>query len=124
MKNFILRDNAVRERALNYIASLPLEPLLEIEVIPYEETRNSRQNKLYWAILNEIAELTGKPSEAWHWFFKKRFIGFDEIEICGEIQIVPHSTTRLKKKKFAEYVTRIEVYVTSDLGINLYRLSA
>jgi hypothetical protein len=110
MKSFILRDNAIRDRAIEYIASLPLEPLLEVDVYKHKKKRTTQQNKLYWAILNELAEVSPHSSEVWAEYFKQEFIGIEEKIVNGRVIKRGISTTTLSTTEFADYVTRIQVF--------------
>ncbi len=110
MKNFILRDNAVRDRVLAYITSVPLDPLLEVDVYEHTKKRTPQQNKLYWAILNELAEAGQYSSEIWHEYMKRKYLGIVEIEVRGEIVQVGRSTAKLSTKEFVDYVTQVQMF--------------
>lgn len=94
---------------------------LAITVSEHRAKRSVDQNKRYWHILNEIADnawLNGKrySAEAWAEHFKRQFIGTEELPNGGSIGI---STTALSVDEFAAYMTRIEVYATETLGVEL-----
>lgn len=94
---------------------------LAVQVSEYKAKRNDRQNRLYWAVLGQIAEqgwLGGRrfSAEAWHHYFRTRFIGFEETPGGGQ---VPISTTTLDIAAFADYVTRVQEYAASELGLEL-----
>lgn len=82
------------------------------------EKRRSAQNRRYWAVLHEIAEqLSTADTEAWHEYFKRRFIGVKEISLPdGEIVAVGKSSTELSVKEFADYMTSIEAWAV-DQGV-------
>ncbi len=111
MKNFILRDNYIKERALDYISGLPPEILFEVDVYEHTDKRTSQQNKLYWAILNELAEVSRHSSDVWHEYFKITFIGVDERVVNGKEIRYGISTTSLSTTDFADYVTRVTVFM-------------
>lgn len=92
---------------------------LAISVAEHKSKRSIEQNKRYWAMLHEIASgawLGGKQysAEAWAEYFKREFIGSEELPGGGSIGI---STTTLNVEEFAAYMTRIEVYAATDLGV-------
>ena len=94
---------------------------LSITVSEHRAKRSTEQNKRYWAMLHEIAEgawLNGRrySAEAWAEHFKRAFIGTEELPNGGSIGI---STTALSVDEFAAYMTRIEVYATETLGVEL-----
>ena len=110
MKTFILRDNQVKERAIQYLMALPLVPVQELDVYEHTKKRSNQQNKLYWAILNELAEASRYSSEVYHEYMKRKFLGVVEIEVHGEIVQVGRSTAKLSTKEFVDYVTQVQVF--------------
>lgn len=94
---------------------------LAVLVQEHKSKRNGQQNRLYWALLREISEqawIDGKQfsSEARHAFFASKFIGWQDAP--GGIK-TPISTTTLDVHAFAEYVTQIQAYAGTELGIEL-----
>jgi hypothetical protein len=94
---------------------------MAVLVTEHKSKRNTQQNRLYWALLREISEqawVEGKQfsSEAWHAFFAGKFIGWQDAP--GGIK-TPISTTTLDVHAFAEYVTQIQAYAGTELGIEL-----
>lgn len=94
---------------------------LAITVSEHRAKRSTDQNKRYWAMLHEIADgawLNGKQysAEAWAEHFKRAFIGTEELPSGGTVGI---STTALNVEEFAAYMTRIEVYASETLGVEL-----
>jgi len=92
---------------------------LAVHVTEHKARRNSAQNRLYWALLRDISEqawVDGKQysSEAWHAYFAGQYIGREETPGGGSIAI---STTTLSVHEFADYVTRIQAYAATELGI-------
>jgi hypothetical protein len=92
---------------------------LAVYVGPYRESRSAAQNRLYWAVLNHIAEaahVDGQQfsSTAWHAYFAGKFIGFDELPDGTR---APISTTTLDVESFNEYLTQIQAYAATELGV-------
>jgi hypothetical protein len=92
---------------------------LAITVAEHKAKRSIDQNKRLWVLLNEIsasAWLDGSQftADAWHEYFKRKFIGTEELPGGGSVGI---STTALDVSEFAAYMTRIEVYASQELGI-------
>lgn len=126
LRTFVLRDEP-NARALwlflknNWMALAAAGKPLAVTVQEHKAKRSGDQNKRYWAILNEIASnawINGRQfsSEAWHEFFKTRFIGYEETPDGRQIGI---STTTLSIAEFGDYMTRIEVYSADELGIEI-----
>jgi hypothetical protein len=105
----------------NYEAMADEGRPMAVLVTEHKSKRNTQQNRLYWALLREISEqawIDGKQfsSEAWHAFFASKFIGWQDAP--GGIK-TPISTTTLDVHAFAEYVTQIQAYAGTELGIEL-----
>lgn len=94
---------------------------LAVTVEEHKAKRSSAQNRRYWALLRGIAEAAfvgGRQfsDEAWHEFFKRRFIGLEELPGGNEAGI---STTTLDVAGFGAYMEQIEAYAATELGIEL-----
>jgi hypothetical protein len=92
---------------------------LAVSVHEHKTKRSIDQNKRYWAILRQIAELGwihGKTfsAEAWHEFFRRYFIGYEDVPYG---QMVGISTTTLTVADFADYMTKVEAYAVEEFGI-------
>jgi hypothetical protein len=90
-------------------------------VTEHKAKRSGDQNKRYWAILDDIsvnAWIEGRQysSQAWHEFFKRKFIGFEETPDGGLVGI---STKTLSTVEFAEYSNKIEAYAATELGVEI-----
>lgn len=126
LRTFVLRDEP-NARALwqflknNWRALAGAGKPLAVTIQEHKAKRSVDQNKRYWAILNEIAAnawVSGRQfsAEAWHEFFKAKFIGYEETP-DGRLHGI--STTTLNVAEFGDYMTRIEVYSTDELGISI-----
>jgi hypothetical protein len=87
----------------------------ELSIKPRKYSRSQQQNKRYWAILNEVAELKVEgrryAAEHWHEYFKGKFIGQEEIPLPGGRTLVrPISSTTLDVPAFADYMTQVEAF--------------
>ena len=142
-KHFILHDTHIRDRALNFITTMPLEPLIEVVVKPFEKIRTLPQNSRYWANITEYLRqinqtITCLANESGHTPLDiKRMIAADlepeyiailfarspEVvhDILKEVCNVPTST-KLGTKKFSEFGERMEVMIAEIVGqINTFR---
>jgi len=114
----ILIDTPVkRDRALQWLAKIPVDEVMELSLKPYKPTRSHAQNRRYWLVIGKIAEHTGHDKDELHEAFKVRFLGVREIEVAGEQMKAPQSSARLKVKQFAEYAEQVEAWMVSTLGI-------
>ena len=81
------------------------------------DIRTLPQNKYYWGyVLENISASTGHTKEEIHEFCKAKF-NRKSIEIKGKIYDVPHTTTDLEVSEFQDYITRIKIWATTELGI-------
>lgn len=89
---------------------------LSVEVKVHKDQRSLEQNKYYWQVLNQISE-QAQPrfsAEAWHEFFKRKFIGCIDLPMG---QVIGMSTTKLNSTEFALYVTQVEAFAVMELGV-------
>lgn len=105
------------ERVTNMLRQLPVTPKQPVELVVRKPSRkrSNEQNRRYWAVLNDIADVPVQgrryPAETWHEYFKGRFIGYEEVALPnGKTLQRPLSTTTLTVEEFANYMTQIEVW--------------
>lgn len=92
---------------------------LAVTVQEHKARRNTDQNRLYWKRLNDIAAaawIGGKQysAEVWHEQFKRQFIGMEALPDGSKTGL---STTTLSVADFADYITQIEAYASTDLAV-------
>jgi len=125
-KVFILRGEA-QAKALwaflkaNWQQMADEKRYLAITVTEWKNKRSVEQNKRLWKILNEIADsawVNGDQysADAWHEMFKRKFIGQEELPDGGILGI---STTTLNVSEFGDYMTKIEAYAATELGLEI-----
>lgn len=104
------------------------EKPLVITCEEYKAKRTIDQNKRLHVILDAIAAQTwisGKQysAEAWKEYYRKTFIGTEEIELPdGTLQERGLSTTILSVSEFTDFMTKIEAHAIGELGIDLYAI--
>ena len=54
--SFTIRDEAIRQRAIDFLRNVPLLPVHEVVFREVKALRNLEQNKKLWAMLNDISE--------------------------------------------------------------------
>ena len=126
IKLFVLREKKNAEYLWvflrrNWEAMAKQGKPLAVQITEAKATRSSHANRRYWAILNQISEegwIEGRQysAEVWHDFFKRRFIGI--IDIPGGSSM-SESSAKLNTAEFAEYVLRVEMFASCELGITL-----
>lgn len=109
-----------REKLLKVLSNLSqflIRPEDDYELVlrEHRKARSTEQNRRYWALLNEIAAqpVQGQKfiADAWHEYFKGRFIGKEEINLPnGQTFNRPISTKTLDVIQFSDYMTQIEAW--------------
>ena len=97
---------------------------LRIIVTQDEKKRNAEQNKRYWGFvlkaITEQAWIEGRQfdKDVWHEYLARRFGVCDEL-VMPDGEIVTHrkSTTQMTVGEFAQYMTEIEAYAATELGV-------
>lgn len=137
-RKILLRAPQQVEVAISAIRNAPLDQSKPLELLIREEVkaRKPDQNSLMWAgPLKDIAEqgyVDGRTytAEVWHEHFKREFLpeSYDP-ELCkredyrkwdytpGGERILVGSTTDLTVRGFALYLTQVEAYAASELGV-------
>ena len=98
---------------------------LRVIVTSSERIRSTEANARYWAILGEIsaqAWVNGQQfsKEVWHEFFARMYLPMEDVILPdGEIIQRRITTTKLKVGEFGDYMTKVEAYAASELGIEV-----
>lgn len=86
--------------------------MLNNDRCPYcgmKKKRTSSQNRIYWALLNMIAEQLpvkgqGYTANTWHAYLVQRYLGCNDIILPnGKVVTMPVSTSTLTNEEFGEY---------------------
>lgn len=88
----------------------------ELVLRPLKSKRSIEQNKRYWKLLLELSDVAWVgdrqfTKDAWHEYFKREFIGIEELPGGGQIGI---STAKLSVEEFGNYMTRIEQWAAEQ----------
>lgn len=117
--DFLVANKETKADALNYIWGLTKADGIKIVSIKdYKPNRSQNQNRLYWAIMKDVARETGHSTDELHELFKHKFLGHKESLVMGEkLDWVP-STTQLTTIEMTEYVERIVAFLAQS-GITI-----
>jgi len=124
IRTFVLRDE-VNCRQLyaflrsNWLAMAQAGKPLGVLVAEHKSKRSNPQNRLLWAVLNEIAAnawVDGKQysAEAWHEHLAGKFLGYEDMPGGGQ---TPISTASLSVDEFSVYLERVMQYAAEHLGV-------
>ena len=124
MRQFILRTDANAKALYAYLKTnwrsmAAQDKPLAVNVSQHKDKRHNQQNRLYWSYLKQIATqamIDGKQysDECWHEHFKSEFLGYVDLPNGRKMA---ESTTKLNVTDFAIYVTKVEAYAVSELGV-------
>lgn len=81
---------------------------MQVVISKPKDIRSLNQNKLYWKYLEFVEAETGNEQEDLHEYFKRKFLPPRWIKTKWEDLRVPASTTKLDKKEFTDYLSKIE----------------
>ncbi len=116
---FIVNKPEDKTAIVGYIENLPDGKRYDIDITLKREKRSLNQNALYWLWLTCIADETGNDKDILHDEFGKMFLPKRSGNFFGEVIEKAVSTTTLNKAQFTEYLDKIQVFVSSELGIKL-----
>jgi hypothetical protein len=98
---------------------------LAVSITEAKSKRSTEQNRRYWALVTEIADqawVDGKQfsKDAWHEHLAREFGVCKEVTLpSGEIALVRESTGDMDVATFSAFMQRVEVYASTELGIEL-----
>ncbi len=141
-QTLILANELVRKNALTIVANLPIDGTMQIVIGPKKKVRTPDQNSLMWvgplADICDQAWVSGKQfsAEVWHEFFKRKFLpegteeDFDRritktwkgkwtIDPDGD-RVLIGSTTQLSTYGMSIYMTEVEAYAATELGVRFH----
>lgn len=116
MADFIVHDEASRERAAQFVAGLSTDRRWRVSV--GKPKRSLQQNALYHSWVGQIAAETGHSHDDIHEWLKAEFLPPRFIEIEGTEHEIRRSTTALKVDEMSEFMDRVSAWAAS-FGIAL-----
>lgn len=142
MNKVVVRTKSDKARALYIIEEAPLEPVLEVIIKAWKESRSIRQNALYWQWLTLIGPELGNTKDEMHEEYKGRFLtkifirdddayaamweavrevwraGMkDKAELLKKEITKLTSTTQTDTKQMAEYMHEVDMHAA---GLNIH----
>ena len=124
-QTFVIRDKAIRERAMRAVSVIQHEPLTVVTIKPYKASRSVAQNRLLWMwygeIRNHLAETTGEQytNDDIHEYFKDKFLDKRVVDVGENPIVVTASTSKLNVSDMSEYLNRLDIYCADDLQLQL-----
>lgn len=122
MRRIVLRDEGLRERAIDAVRELALGsgPLLEVCIKPHSKPRSNDQNSLYRASVAEMAGRFGSDSTELHEALKERYCPPKPVDLPDGTQVWVRSTRLLSTQEMSDYIDRVHAWA-SNLGVEFSR---
>jgi len=104
-----------------FIARLAHDKKWTVTVKPYVKKRTLPQNALYWKWLSVIAEETGNDKDILHDFFREKYLPVSYKNVLGaEVKVLTSTADKeFEVQMMINYMTKIECFASSELGIVL-----
>jgi hypothetical protein len=119
VRQYLLRGEAELRRAAALVLALNPEKVWRLEIKQHVARRTISQNKLYFAILTEIANETGSSVEEMHEAMKRKFLPTTVVTVGDEEIPVTARSSKLAKDAFSEYVEKVIAFAATELAIRI-----
>ena len=103
----------------NKISKVDLSKGLVIEWKRPYKIRTNDQNALYWLWLTCLEHETGNDKNDLHDYFREEFLQVNYIFVFGKEKKVLESTKTQSTIKMKNYLDKIQVFASTELGITL-----
>ncbi len=119
MSVILINCDDTRQAAIKQIKALNLSAGFEVIIRKHRKSRSTSQNALMWMWLSVVQSETGNDKDALHDYFREKYLGRDRTEVLNQQRHVLKSTTKLTVQEFTQYLTQIEAFCATELGITL-----
>jgi len=108
-----------RQEAIDLVSNLDLEKKYTVKVTCKRDKRSIDQNALYWLWLTCIEQESGNDKNDLHDHFRTEYIGGEWREVFGSKCFKLKSTTDLDTALFTQYLDKIQIFASTELGVKL-----
>lgn len=123
----VIRNDLRRQRALNAIRDIKIDPdhLIEVVVQDFNCTRSLAQNRLMWFWYKHIRLHMLAVKGEWysekslHRYFSDMFMPWVTETVFGKVINRQKTSSELNVKEFSEYLTNLERYCYDNENIQL-----
>ena len=113
-----ISDPAIRDRVIEHIRALSMDKVWIIEIKRHTKNRSLSQLGLYWKWIGIIADETGNDKDGLHDIFKAKYLDPDMV-MLGNVQHAVYTTTKLPVDVMSAYMSKVQAFAGSELGILL-----
>ena len=116
IKEFRLTHELARTTAIDVISQLPVDSEHPLRIVIDEDKRTLAQNRMMWAVLNDIAKQVNwngeqLTAEEWKYLITANLHGQKCLKgINGGLVFMGLSTRKMNKKEFSDVVTCAEQF--------------
>jgi hypothetical protein len=111
-------------RIMLVLDALPAEKEYELSLVEKKRQRSVSQNRLLWALYQQIIDRGGEAMQGWeredlHAFFLGNHHGWDKVRLFDQTRMRPMGrSSNLSKQEFSDYVDSI-VRFMAERGVVL-----
>lgn len=91
----------------------------DVKISRHRPKRSLAQNCTYWMWIGCIHEETGNDCDMLHELLKRKFLGVETFDVCGERLEKSRSTKTLSTADFSAYIAKVQAWAASELAIRL-----
>ena len=102
----IIKSEADRQRAIDFIRDLPIDKPHKMEVKLHRKKRTLNQNSLYWKWMTILGDETGHSAEEMHIICLQKFAPVKLIEAFGTVSAM-RSSSAMNTAEMSDYMTQI-----------------
>lgn len=131
-RNFVIRDNGVKNLVINAINNLPMldNVVFEVVIRVFKQKRSNDQNALYWVRVTEISKQAWFGSRQFdedtiHEHLKRELLPEVTVKGVEKWMILPTgervlrmSTGDLNTAEFSDYFIKVEAFA-AELGVKM-----
>lgn len=115
----IIRTDTDKAEVIEEIQALNLSKPWKVIIELYKKSRSLAQNRLYFMWITGIGKKLGYFTDEMHMVLALKFLPPVTVEWGGRKIVSAKSTSSLNVKEFTDYLNQIEIFATSELGLNL-----
>jgi len=118
-RTFIIRTDAFLQELIRHLRGLDLGKPKQIVVSDYRRKHTISQRGLYFVWMHQIGQDTGHTKDEMHQYFKHSLLAPQTLEINGHVVDVPPSIAKLNTEEMSDYMTQIQAFCGTELGLML-----
>ena len=119
MPTYRIITPADKEIVKNAIDRLRDGVRFDVKISRCRPKRSLAQNRTYWMWIGCIHEETGNDCDLLHELLKRKFLGLETFDVCGQPLERPRSTKTLSTADFSAYMEKVQAWAAVELAVRL-----